>query len=137
MLAPLAWEPAGRPVEETVTAGGGWTVVVDQERSLATVDGPPGRVVTSSGDKRFRISEVLLDADWVVVVRSDTLEERPARATVVDLATGETTVLDGASDPPTVNGGTWALAGRPAGARDPRPRCGVLPLRPQPRHPGT
>jgi len=111
-FAPLAWEPAGRPVEEEVTAGGGWTVVVDQERSLATLAGPPGtRNVTVSGDKRFRIEHVLVDGDWAVVVLRDTLQQRPARATIVDLANGETTVLDGASDPPTVNGGTWALAG--------------------------
>jgi hypothetical protein len=107
--APLAWQPTGRPVEETVTAGGGWTVVVDQERSLATVDGP--RPTTVAGSKRFRIGEVLLDGDWLVVVRTDTLEERPAVATVIDLTTGRARVVDGRSEPPTTTGGTWALQG--------------------------
>ncbi len=92
-----------------MTAGGGWTVVVDQERSLATVDGPRSFVI--AGDKRFRISEVLLDPDWLVVVRSDTLEERPAIAAVVDLATGARTTVNGRSEVPTTTGGTWALQG--------------------------
>ena len=108
-LALLAWEPVGRPVEEEVTTGGGWTAVVDEERSLVTLSGV--RDVTVSGDKRFRVESVLLDEGWAVVVLRDTLQQRPSRATLVDLATGATTVLDGGSDPPTVNGGTWALHG--------------------------
>lgn len=105
----LAWEPTGRPVEETVTTGGGWTVVVDQERSLATVDGPRSFVI--AGDKRFRISEVLLDTGWLAVVRSDSLEERPDVATVVDLTTGTRSDVTGRSEVPTTTGGTWALQG--------------------------
>jgi hypothetical protein len=105
----LAWEPTGRAAEETVTTGGGWTIVVDAERSLATLDGP--HPTTVAGDKRWRIGDVLLDAQWAVVVRTDTLEQRPARATVVDLATGDTTVVDGRSATPTTTGGTWALDG--------------------------
>ena len=105
----LAWETTGRPVTEEVTTGGGWTAVVDEERSLVTLSGTKN--VTVSGDKRFRVDTVLLDEGWAVVVLRDTLQQRPSRATVVDLASGGTTLLDGASDPPTVNGGTWALHG--------------------------
>jgi hypothetical protein len=105
----LAWEPTLRPVEETVTAGGGWTIVVDQERSLATVEGPVPRTV--AGGKRFRVSEVLLDTAYAVVVTSDTLEEKPAVATVIDLATGRSTTVDGRSPVPTTSGGTWGLSG--------------------------
>ena len=92
-----------------MTTGGGWTVVVDQERSLATVDGPRSFVI--AGDKRFRISEVLLDTGWLAVVRSDSLEERPDVATVVDLTTGNRSDLTGRSQVPTTTGGTWALQG--------------------------
>jgi hypothetical protein len=105
----LAWEPTGRPVEETLTTGGGWTVVVDRERSLATVDGPQSFVI--AGDKRFRISEVLLDTGWLAVVRSDSLEERPDVATVIDLTTGNRSDVTGRSEVPTTTGGTWALQG--------------------------
>lgn len=109
VTALLPWEPALRPVEETVTRGGAWTIVVDQERSLATIDGPTPRTV--AGDKRFRISDVLLDTAYAVVVTSDSLEEKPAIATVLDLATGKQTRVDGRSEVPTTNGGTWALRG--------------------------
>jgi len=105
--APLAWEQTGRAVQEEVITGQGWTIVVDEERSLATLSGPGS--LTVSGDKRFRVDEVLLDRGWAVVVLGDTLQQQPARATVVNLATGRQTVLDGTADPPTVNGGTWAL----------------------------
>ena len=54
---------------------------------------------------------MLLDAGWLVVVLSDTLQERPAVATVVDLATGTRSDLTAARTPPTMNGGTWALQG--------------------------
>jgi len=105
----LAWEPTGRPAEETVTTGGGWTIVVDQERSLATIDGPSP--LTVAGSKRFRIGDALLDTGWAVVVRTDSLEERPAVATVVDLTSGAKTTIDGRSEVPTTTGGTWALQG--------------------------
>ena len=107
--AVLTWEPTLRPVEETVTTGGGWTIVVDQERSLATIEGPRTRTV--AGDKRFQISDVLLDTAYAVVVKSDGLEEKPAIATVLDLTTGKSSIIDGRSDVPTTNGGTWALHG--------------------------
>ena len=42
VLAPLTWEPTLRPVEETVTTGGGWTIVVDQERSFGHHRRPTG-----------------------------------------------------------------------------------------------
>ncbi len=104
VLAPLTWEPTLRPVEETVTTGGGWTIVVDQGRSLATIDGPPA--ITVARKKRFRIGEVLLDTACAVIVKADTLEEKPAVATVIDLASGRSTILDGRSEVPTTAGGT-------------------------------
>ena len=57
------------------------------------------------------ISDVLLDTAHAVAVTSDSLEEKPAVATVIDLATGRRTRLDGRSDVPTTHGGTWALHG--------------------------
>jgi hypothetical protein len=71
--------------------------------------GAVGRfIVVAEG---FRISEVLLDDGWLVVVRTDTLEERPAIVAVVDLTTGTRSTVDGRSDVPTTTGGTWALRG--------------------------
>ena len=43
------------------------------------------------------------------MVLQDKLEEEPSRAIVTDLASGDEFTLDGSSDVPTTNGGTWAL----------------------------
>ena len=44
-----------------------------------------------------------------MVVLQDKQETRPGSATVVDLRSGDTFTVDGSSDVPTTNGGTWAL----------------------------
>lgn len=115
----LTWEPTGRAPQESVTRGGPWTVVVDEEGSLATVDGPTP--MTIAGDKRFRINQVLLDAaadgsGHLVVVLTDTLEEQPAKATIVDLASGTKSTLGAKSDVAPATGGTWALGATMTGA---------------------
>ncbi|MGZ8738753.1 MAG: hypothetical protein ACXWW7_16430, partial [Nocardioides sp.] len=46
---------------------------------------------------------------YAVVVAQDRREVRPSSATVVELGTGNQFTVDGSSDVPTVNGGTWAL----------------------------
>ena len=55
------------------------------------------------------MSDALLDNDWAVVVLQERTESRPNRAEVTELATGDTFTVDGSSDVPTTNGGTWAL----------------------------
>lgn len=110
----LTWEPTGRAAQETVTRGGPWTVVTDEEGSLATFDGPTP--LTVAGTKRFRINQVLLESaadgsGHAVVVRTDTLEEKPAQATVIDLASGEKFTIGAKTDHPPASGGTWALGG--------------------------
>ena len=55
------------------------------------------------------MSDALLDDDWAVVVLQERTESRPNRALVTDLTTGDTFTVDGSSDVPTTNGGTWAL----------------------------
>lgn len=106
--APLAWKPVPGSVEDTVTRGGGWTLTVDQAGSRADLTGPDGDRHWSVGS-RERVSDALLDADYAVVVLQDKLEEDPSRAIVTDLASGDEFELDGSSDVPTTNGGTWAL----------------------------
>ena len=56
-----------------------------------------------------------------MVVAEDERAEEPNRATVVELATGEQTVLTAASDVPTTVGGTWALGVGLLRARHHRP----------------
>ena len=105
----LDWKPVDAPQHSTVTTTSGGSVTVDEERTRATVTGAAA-VTVMAGD-RFRIDEALLSQRWAVILRGDTLRQKPGEATVVDLVTGESAVLDGGADPPTVNGGTWALYG--------------------------
>jgi hypothetical protein len=105
----LDWKRVDAPPGSTITTTRGGSITVDEERTQATVTGAAA-VTVMAGD-RFTIDEALLDERWAVIVRGDTLEQKPGEATVVDLVTGESAVLDGGSEPPTVNGGTWALHG--------------------------
>jgi hypothetical protein len=103
----LDWKRVPGPVDDTVTRGGGWTLTVDEEGSRADLEGPNGAGSWSSADER--VSDALLDENYAVVVLQDKLEEDPSRAIVTDLASGDEFTLDGSSDVPTTNGGTWAL----------------------------
>jgi hypothetical protein len=103
----LDWRRVPGPVDDTVTRGGGWTLTVDEEGSRADLEGPNGAGSWSSAGER--VSDTLLDEDYAVVVLQDKLEEDPSRAIVTDLASGDEFTLDGSSDLPTTNGGTWAL----------------------------
>lgn len=103
----LEWSKAPGPVTDTTTVSGDWTLTVTAKGDRALLRGPTEATVTAGA--RGRVSEALIDGEYAVVVVSDKLEEQPARATVVDLATGASYVLDGRGEVPTVNGGTWAL----------------------------
>lgn len=105
--APLDWKPVPGPVRDEVTAGGDWTLTVDGDDGGWTLDG--GRKQSHDAPSGFRVSDALLDQHWAVVVLQDRTEQQPSRAEVTELATGETFTIDGRSDVPTTNGGTWAL----------------------------
>lgn len=110
----LTWQPAGDGVEAAVTRAGEWTLSVAADGATATLDGPTPRTVKAGPGRR--ITEVQLNETWALVVAQDEQETRPATATVVELATGKETVLDGRSDPPTTTGGDWSLADGSAAA---------------------
>lgn len=105
--AGLDWKPVPGPVRDSVTAGGGWTVTVKNDGASWALDGPQDS--TGGGESGFRVSNALLDGDWAVVVLQDRTEQQPSRARVTQLSTGKTFTIDGRSDVPTTNGGTWAL----------------------------
>lgn len=71
------------------------------------LDGPEPRTLRAPSD--FRFTETLIDDGHAVVVAEHEQAVRPNRATVVDLATGKETVIDGRSEIPTTFGGSWAL----------------------------
>lgn len=106
----LDWAAVDAPIDDRVTVGSGWQLrVVGQEAEEAQLTPDDGEAIRIPAPEGFRIDESLLTDTHAVVVASDTLEEVPGTATVIDLASGEQRVLDGRSAPPTVNGGTWAI----------------------------
>ncbi len=110
VTASLAWDSVASPVTDTVTVGAGRELrVVGQDGAEAVLTPADGDPISVPAPEEFRISDALLGDTHAVVVASDTFEEQPGRATVIDLASGEQRALDGDAEPPTVNGGTWAI----------------------------
>jgi hypothetical protein len=106
----LDWQPVPGPVDTAVTRGGRSSLAVDQAGSSARVTAPGAGTTTVTPDARQRVSDTLLDGNWAVVVLQDRQETQPSVAHVVNLADDQQSfTLDGHSDIPTVNGGTWAL----------------------------
>jgi hypothetical protein len=103
----LDWQPVPGSVDDAVTRNSAWTLTVTGNGGRWSLDGPDGS--TGGGESGWRVSDTLLDEDWAVVVLQDRTESQPSRAEVTDLATGSSFTIDGRSDVPTTNGGTWAL----------------------------
>jgi len=105
----LDWRQVPGSVDDTVTRSGDWTLTVDKSETEARIEGPGSGSGISAGPRQ-RISDALIDGQYAVVVLQDRQETRPSSAQVVDLQHGgKTFTLDGGSDVPTTNGGTWAL----------------------------
>jgi hypothetical protein len=105
--SPLHWTSVAGSTKDLVTVGDGWTLTVVHGGASARLEGPRPRTIRA-GD-HASITDAYLDADHALVISEDRLAKQPDRATLVDLASGGVTILDGRSDPPTVVGGTWAL----------------------------
>ncbi len=103
----LDWTAVAGPPDALVTMGGDWTLTVSPDGTRARLDGPRPRTIRAGADRR--ISDAFLDDAYALVVAQDRREERPGVATAVDLATGDTRVLDGDGPVGTSSGGTWAL----------------------------
>lgn len=101
----LKWTKAG-PATVTVVAGGDTSISVAAGKARVTMNGGAVPLPTPRG---YAASEALLDDDYAVVVHQEKTESQPSSATVIERATGRLLLVDGASDVPTVNGGTWAL----------------------------
>jgi hypothetical protein len=105
----LDWSRVPGPTRDTATRGDGWTLTVTGDGAGWELDGPGGGRGGGAGDRK--VSDALLDQHWAVVVRQDAHEQGPGVAEVLDLRTGEKATIDGRSDVPTTNGGTWTLSG--------------------------
>lgn len=103
--APVDWQEVPGPSDTTVTVSGDWSLT--QRDTEAVLDGP--RSATVEAPRRHRVTDTLIDGEYAVVVTEDERAEQANTATVIDLATGDRTVIDGSSEAPTTTGGTWAL----------------------------
>ena len=103
----LDWQPVEGSVDDTVTRNTTTTVTLAADNKTAVIDG--SQQLTVEAGRRGTISHVLLDEQRAVVVIEDSLAERGDQATIVDLASGGTAVVDQSSAPPTTTGGTWAM----------------------------
>jgi hypothetical protein len=109
---PLDWQPVDGSVEDAVTRNGEWSLSVAEDGStyqLEKVTAGGSSSGQAGANPGWKISDGLLDEDWAVVVLQDEKEEQPGKATVTNLETGKAFEIDGRSDVPTTNGGTWAL----------------------------
>jgi hypothetical protein len=104
---PLSWKDVGGSTEDAVTVGSTWRVTVVNGGARALLTGPTRKTIPAGTG--YQISDAYLDDHDALVVSEDKLAQKPDVATVVDLATGRTTTLNGSSTPPTSVGGTWAL----------------------------
>jgi len=106
----LDWQPVDdKTITDVVTDNGIWTLTADQAGSAATLRGE--KTTTINPPSGLSIQNTLLDEAWAVVVASDENGVRPAIATVIELATGRRTTIDGNSGVPTAPSGAWALGG--------------------------
>ena len=102
----LRWRAVPGPESQLAVVSSTATLRQTGERT-ARLQG--AQTATFEVPDRFRVSHLLLDDRYAVVVGEDTLAERPDVATVVDLATGDRSVIDGRTPVSTTTGGTWSL----------------------------
>lgn len=108
----LRWRPVDGSTDDAVTRSGEWSLRVAQDGSswqlerLSADGGSSGQAGANPG---WKVGDGLLDEDWAVVVLQDEDEQRPSRARVTNLESGDTFEVNGRSDVPTTTGGTWAL----------------------------
>lgn len=103
----LDWQDTGVARGVRYVRGPEWEALGDEDGTSVDLARDGDAVSVDAGSRRT-ISEVLMSADWAVVVRQDEAETAPSEVDVVDLATGEKSALAG---PPPASGGSWALVG--------------------------
>ena len=106
----LQWTAAPGSPDNTVTTNGSWFLTVAASGTEYALDGPQDSF-GSDDPTDGRITNALLDDDWAVVVRHARDKDKPDVAEVTRLSIGQQFTIDGDTDVPTTNGGTWALSG--------------------------
>ena len=96
----LDWQPT-----KATVANSEWRLSAGNKQA-AELSGP---ATVGFGTAPQRISDLLLDDMFAVVVSQDPQENEPGNASVFDLAKMKESSVGPDSDVPTTNGGTWAL----------------------------
>lgn len=102
----LDWKDTGHSAEQRVVVGAEWRVVVDAAGRRAVLEHADEAGLTITAAAGRRISEVLLDDDWAVVVQQDKPGNQPSRAEWIDL---DTMTKRNVTTPEPAGGGSWAL----------------------------
>ncbi len=105
--APLDWQDTGVAPGTRYVKGPEWEALGTRDDTSVELARDGDRVGIAAGPGRT-ISEVLMTADWAVVVSQDKAETAPSQVAVVDLATGKQGEV---VTPPAASGGSWALTG--------------------------
>lgn len=103
----LEWSKEGDPLGESVTVGSAATIRVSTFGEWAEIEGAQTQRIRPP--RGLRVSTSLLDEDYAVIVSQDPNETKPAAATIVDLASGQTRTVDGSSELATLSGGGWTM----------------------------
>ena len=101
----LDWSDTGVVAGTRYVKGPEWEALGSQGDTAVDLARDGDSVSIAAGSGRT-ISEVLMSANWAVVVRQDKAETSPSTVAVVDLATGKHSDLVG---PTPASGGSWAL----------------------------
>lgn len=100
----LDWSPIGQGAANGIVhAGEDWSLTIDQNGSVATLEGKDSREIPAGNGRQ--IVDSFLTPSTAVVVAQDRAETKPQQVTLVDLASGRTSRL---TSPPTGPGGPWA-----------------------------
>ena len=103
----LDWTDSGVEAGTRYLMGPEWEALGTRDNSQVELARDGDSVGIAAGHGRT-LSEVLMSADWAVVVKQDKAETAPSEVAVVDLASGELRDLAG---PKPASGGSWALTG--------------------------
>ena len=101
----LAWRDTGVPTDARYVKGPEWEALADAGGTQVELTRDGDAVTVRAGGGRT-ISEVLVSADWAVVVEQDRTETAPSEVVAVDLTSGEQRDV---VSPPAASGGSWAL----------------------------
>jgi hypothetical protein len=101
----LDWQDTGVEAGTRYAMGPEWEALGNKAGTSVDLARDGNALTIAAGGGRT-ISELLMSADWAVVVKQDKAETAPSEVAVVDLASGEESELAG---PPPASGGSWAL----------------------------